>query len=192
MPHGTGAVLATVALATGGTLLPFTLFTYGQSRVSAEIAGAFVNLEPLVGAMAGVALFGDPAGPLQAAGGAAIIAGIALSSLPLLAAGWLGDEAVSAVAGALPAERAGVFAEDKDNRGEPDVQLDGGVVRMRGQDGRLEAAPGGQGDDEGDDLERYADVHQADRVLQRSRRRQARRGGHGTRSRERLAHGSSR
>ena len=87
VPHGTGAVLATVALATGGTLLPFTLFAYGQSRVSAEIAGAFVNLEPLVGAMAGVALFGDPAGPLQAAGGAAIIAGIALSSLPLLAAG---------------------------------------------------------------------------------------------------------
>ena len=61
VPHGTGAVLATVALAAGGTLLPFTLFAYGQSRVSAEIAGAFVNLEPLVGAMAGVALFGDPA-----------------------------------------------------------------------------------------------------------------------------------
>ena len=104
---------------------PFTLFAYGQSRVSAEIAGAFVNLEPLVGAMAGVALFGDPAGPLQAAGGAAIIAGIALSSLPLLAAGRLGDKAVSAVAGALPVERAGVFAEDKDNRGEPDEPDDG-------------------------------------------------------------------
>ena len=83
-PHRAGAVLATVALAVGGTLLPFTLFAYGQSRVSAEIAGAFVNLEPLVGAMAGVVLFGDPVGPVQAAGGAAIIAGIAMSSLPLL------------------------------------------------------------------------------------------------------------
>ena len=79
-----GTVLAVVALAAGGTLLPFTLFAYGQSRVSAELAGAFVNLEPLVGAIAGVALFGNPAGPVQAAGGAAIIAGIAMSSLPLL------------------------------------------------------------------------------------------------------------
>ncbi len=86
-PHDPGAVLATVALAAGGTLLPFTLFAYGQTRVSAEVAGAFLNLEPLVGAVAGVVLFGDPAGPAQAAGGAAIIAGIALSSIPLLGTG---------------------------------------------------------------------------------------------------------
>ena len=72
-----------MALAAGGTLLPFTLFAYGQSRVAAEIAGAFVNLEPLVGATAGVVLFGNPVGPVQVAGGAAIIAGIAMSSLPL-------------------------------------------------------------------------------------------------------------
>jgi drug/metabolite transporter (DMT)-like permease len=82
-PHA-GAVLATVALAAGGTLLPFTLFAYGQSRVAAEIAGAFLNLEPLVGATAGVVLFGDPVGPVQAVGGLAILAGIAMSSLPLL------------------------------------------------------------------------------------------------------------
>jgi len=82
-PHA-GAVLATVALAAGGTLLPFTLFAYGQSRVAAEIAGAFLNLEPLVGATAGVVLFGDPVGPVQAVGGAAILAGIAMSSLPLV------------------------------------------------------------------------------------------------------------
>src|SRR5215472_14694119 len=86
-PHGLGAAAATVALAVGGTLLPFTLFAYGQSRVSAEVAGAFVNIEPLVGAIAGIVVFGDPAGPAQALGGAAIIAGIALSTLPLLAAG---------------------------------------------------------------------------------------------------------
>ena len=82
-PHA-GAVLATVALAAGGTLLPFTLFAYGQSRVAAEIAGAFLNLEPLVGATAGVVLFGDPVGPVQAVGGVAILAGIAMSSLPLV------------------------------------------------------------------------------------------------------------
>jgi EamA-like transporter family len=86
-PGGAGAVLATAGLAAGGTLLPFTLFAYAQSRVSAEMAGAFLNLEPLVGAAAGVAVFGDPAGPRQLTGGAAILAGIALSSLPLLRTG---------------------------------------------------------------------------------------------------------
>jgi drug/metabolite transporter (DMT)-like permease len=87
VPHAAGPVIATVALALGGTLAPFTLFAYGQSRISAELAGAFLNLEPLVGAVAGVVVFGDPVGPLQAAGGAAIIAGIALSSVPLLSVG---------------------------------------------------------------------------------------------------------
>jgi len=90
LPAGPGAVLAVTGLAAGGTLLPFTLFAYAQGRVSAEVAGAFLNLEPLVGAVAGVALFGDPAGPVQLAGGVAILAGIALSSLPLLATGRRG------------------------------------------------------------------------------------------------------
>ena len=84
-PAGTGVVLAVVALALAGTLLPFTLFAFGQSRVSAEVAGAFLNLEPLVGAIAGAVVFGDPVGLVQAGGGAAILTGIALSSLPLIA-----------------------------------------------------------------------------------------------------------
>jgi len=87
VPHAAGPVIATVALALGGTLAPFTLFAYGQSRIAAELAGAFLNLEPLVGALAGVVVFGDPVGPLQAVGGAAIVVGIALSSVPLLSAG---------------------------------------------------------------------------------------------------------
>jgi O-acetylserine/cysteine efflux transporter len=86
-PASPGPVLATAALVAGGTLLPFTLFAYGQSRMSAEVAGAFVNLEPLVGAVAGVVVFGNPAGPEQLAGGAAILLGIAMSTLPLLASG---------------------------------------------------------------------------------------------------------
>jgi drug/metabolite transporter (DMT)-like permease len=85
LPGGSGALLATAVLAVGGTLLPFTLFAYGQSRVSAEVAGAFLNLEPLVGGVLGVVVFGDPAGPRQVLGGAAILAGIALSSFPLFA-----------------------------------------------------------------------------------------------------------
>jgi drug/metabolite transporter (DMT)-like permease len=87
VPAGPGPVLAVGALAVFGTLVPFTLFAFGQSRVSAEVAGAFLNLEPLVGAIAGVAIFGNPLGPVQVAGGAAIVAGIGLSSLPLLAGG---------------------------------------------------------------------------------------------------------
>ena len=84
VPGGAGPVLAVLALAAGGTLLPFTLFAFGQSRVSAEVAGAFLNLEPLVGAIAGAVAFGDPVGLAQVTGGVAIVAGIGLSSLPLL------------------------------------------------------------------------------------------------------------
>jgi O-acetylserine/cysteine efflux transporter len=80
-PASTTSLLAVVALIAGGTLIPFTLFAFGQSRLPAEIAGAFLNIEPLVGAVAGVVVFGDPAGPAQLGGGAAILGGIALSSL---------------------------------------------------------------------------------------------------------------
>jgi O-acetylserine/cysteine efflux transporter len=106
-PHDPGAVLAVAALAVGGTVLPFTLFAYGQSRISAEVAGAFYNIEPLVGAVAGIVLFGDPAGPVQAVGGAAIIAGIALSSLPLLGARRSAAAGGSACPDAGPARAAG-------------------------------------------------------------------------------------
>ena len=84
-PPGLGPVAAVAVLAAFGTLLPFALFAYGQSRVPAEVAGAFFNVEPFVGAVAGAVFFGNPAGPEQLAGGAAVVAGIALSSLPLLA-----------------------------------------------------------------------------------------------------------
>jgi drug/metabolite transporter (DMT)-like permease len=80
-PGGTGAVVTVIALAAGGTLLPFSLFAYGQSRLPAEVAGAFLNIEPLVGAVAGVVIFGDPAGPAQLSGAAAVLGGIALSSV---------------------------------------------------------------------------------------------------------------
>lgn len=75
-------VIALVALILAGTLLPFALFAYGQSRVAPELAGTFLNLEPLVGAAAGALAFGDPFGPVQLLGGAVIIGGIALSTRP--------------------------------------------------------------------------------------------------------------
>src|SRR5438874_825122 len=59
IPSAAGPVLATAALAAGGTLLPFALFAYAQSRVPAEVAGAFFNIEPFVGAVAGTVFFGN-------------------------------------------------------------------------------------------------------------------------------------
>ena len=115
IPAGPGPVLAVLTLAICGTLLPFTLFAFGQSRVSAEVAGAFLNLEPLVGAIAGVLVFGNPFGAGQVAGGAAIMVGIALSSLPLLARGRIRQPAAvpgadMADAGAPMAGTAGIAA----------------------------------------------------------------------------------
>jgi drug/metabolite transporter (DMT)-like permease len=96
-PAAAGPALALIGLTAAGTLLPFTLFAFGQSRVPAEVAGAFLNLEPLIGAAAGVALFGDPAGTGQLLGGGAILAGIALSSVPLLRPARVDRAAVTSV-----------------------------------------------------------------------------------------------
>jgi EamA-like transporter family len=75
-----GALVATIGLVLAGTVMPTSLFAVGQSRVSADVAGAFLNLEPLVGAIMGILLFAEPAGPVQVAGGAAIMTGIGLST----------------------------------------------------------------------------------------------------------------
>lgn len=93
-PGGPGVALAaTAGLALLGTLGANTLFASGQARVPAELAGAFVNLEPLVGAAAGALVFGDPVGAPQAMGAAAVLTGIALSTLPLLAVRGYGSPA---------------------------------------------------------------------------------------------------
>jgi hypothetical protein len=81
-PAGSTPVIALAFLAFAGTVGPFALFAYGQSRVAPELAGAFLNLEPLVGTAAGALAFGDPFGPLQLLGGAVFLAGIALSPTP--------------------------------------------------------------------------------------------------------------
>ena len=73
---------AFAALVVLGSLLPFALYAYGQAHVAPEVAGAFVNLEPLVGAAVGAFAFHDPFGAIQLAGAAAILAGIVLSVEP--------------------------------------------------------------------------------------------------------------
>ncbi|HWK27728.1 MAG TPA: DMT family transporter [Solirubrobacter sp.] len=79
-PVGSTPVLALAALAFAGTIGPFALFAYGQARVQPQLAGAFLNLEPLVGTAAGALAFGDPFGPAQLAGAVVILAGIVLST----------------------------------------------------------------------------------------------------------------
>jgi drug/metabolite transporter (DMT)-like permease len=69
-----------LGLVTVGSLVPFALYAYGQARVSAEVAGAFVNLEPLVGAAVGALAFHDPFGGTHAAGALAVVLGIGLSA----------------------------------------------------------------------------------------------------------------
>jgi drug/metabolite transporter (DMT)-like permease len=85
LPHAPVAAtptLALAALALAGTPLPFWLFAFGQARVSAELAGAFLNLEPVVGAAAGWLALGEPATLGQLIGATAVLVGIALSTLP--------------------------------------------------------------------------------------------------------------
>jgi O-acetylserine/cysteine efflux transporter len=73
---------AFVALAFAGTLLPFWLFAHGQSKVPAQLAGVFVNIEPVVGTAIGWIAFADPMSFSQLFGALSVIAGIALTALP--------------------------------------------------------------------------------------------------------------
>jgi drug/metabolite transporter (DMT)-like permease len=85
MPHAPGAgtpVIALAALALAGTPLPFWLFAFGQARVPAELAGAFLNLEPVVGAVASWLALGEPATLWQIVGVGAVLAGVAMSTAP--------------------------------------------------------------------------------------------------------------
>jgi O-acetylserine/cysteine efflux transporter len=92
---GTEPVVALGALALAGTLLPFWLFAHGQAQVPAALAGVFVNLEPLVGAMIGWIAFGNVAGLPQLAGAVAVLGGVALSALPVPASARV-DESLRA------------------------------------------------------------------------------------------------
>ncbi len=48
---------------------------YGAARVESASAGVFINIEPLVGTVVGIGLFGDPAGAPLIAGGLLIVVG---------------------------------------------------------------------------------------------------------------------
>jgi O-acetylserine/cysteine efflux transporter len=72
------SALALLGLVLVGSLLPFTLYAWSQTRVPGEVAGAFLNLEALVGGIVGVLAFHDPWGPWQTLGMALMLGGIML------------------------------------------------------------------------------------------------------------------
>lgn len=82
LPAGQGPLLAVAGLIVGGTLVPFWLFAYAQAWVAPDLAGAFLNIEPVIGFALGVLAFGDPFGPLHVAGVLAAVTGLVLTALP--------------------------------------------------------------------------------------------------------------
>jgi O-acetylserine/cysteine efflux transporter len=76
-----GPMLGVLALSVVGTMLPWVLFAFGQARVSAVVAGAFINIEPLIGAGAAALFFGETITSAQIGAGLAILTGVALSTL---------------------------------------------------------------------------------------------------------------
>ncbi|MGH7581803.1 MAG: DMT family transporter [Gemmatimonadales bacterium] len=75
--------LATAALGVAATTCATVFWNWGLSHTDVGKAGAFINLEPVIGAVLGVALLHETLGPLALAGGALIVAGAAGVS-------WLG------------------------------------------------------------------------------------------------------
>jgi O-acetylserine/cysteine efflux transporter len=132
-PAQPAAALAVAALALAGTLLPFWLFAFGQARVPAALAGAFLNLEPVVGAAAGWLAFGEVAAFGQLAGAAAVLAGIALSALaPAPGEPPPGQAAAGAARAALRNAGRGILvAHGRVRHGPIALPIDVGVERRR-------------------------------------------------------------
>ena len=78
------SALAWISVAASG-LLATTCTTYlwnwGLGRVPASQAGVFINLEPVVGAVLGVALFGDVFGPFGILGGILVVGAAVLVAM---------------------------------------------------------------------------------------------------------------
>lgn len=63
------------------TFLATVFWQFGSPKVGQTVAGVFINLEPLVGAVIGITLFGDPAGLALVAGGILIVVGSVVTVL---------------------------------------------------------------------------------------------------------------
>ncbi|MCL6640355.1 MAG: DMT family transporter, partial [Candidatus Rokubacteria bacterium] len=72
--------LGTLYLAVVITALGYLVWNWGLERVPAARAAVFLNLQPVVGALLGVAVLDEPAGVLTAAGAALVVTGLALTT----------------------------------------------------------------------------------------------------------------
>lgn len=77
------AVASVVVLGVVCTAGTFALWNWGLAGVESSRAGVFLNLEPVVGAAAGILLFGDPTGPTLGLGGGLVLASAVWMSLPV-------------------------------------------------------------------------------------------------------------
>lgn len=73
------AIAGTLYLAVVITALGYLAWNYALERVSASRAAIFLNLQPLVGALLGVAVLGESLTPYTVAGGGLILAGLTLT-----------------------------------------------------------------------------------------------------------------
>lgn len=74
--------LCVLALATGSTFGAFVLWNRGVRGIETGRAGVYLNLEPVVGAGAGILVFGDALTAPIVFGGIAVLVGGALASRP--------------------------------------------------------------------------------------------------------------
>ena len=77
-----GAVAGTLYLAVVITALGYVVWNWALRRVPAPRAAIFLNVQPIVGALLGAALLGEPLTPFTIAGGALIVAGLAVAFGP--------------------------------------------------------------------------------------------------------------
>jgi drug/metabolite transporter (DMT)-like permease len=63
------------------TFVATAAWQFGSTRIGSTASGVFINIEPLVGAALGIALFGDPAGFPLIAGGVLIVMGSVVTVL---------------------------------------------------------------------------------------------------------------
>ena len=63
------------------TVAPYLLYTWGLSRMSNGRAAILATIEPLVGALIGILLYGEPANPMKLAGMALIFGSVVVLNL---------------------------------------------------------------------------------------------------------------
>jgi len=76
---GVVAVSGTIYLAVVITAGGYLAWNWALARVPASRAAVFLNVQPIVGALLGIAFLGDPLTPFIAVGGGLIVAGLSLT-----------------------------------------------------------------------------------------------------------------